>query len=418
MTNNKSSSLARRGLWPAVTGVTALVAIASAVILGFHSFNAEANNAPAAGASPAVPVSVASVASTEVNTWDEFSGRLEAVERVDVRSRVAGAVQAVHFREGALVKQGELLITIDPAPYAAEVDRAEAQVVAAQARVAFTRSETERSRRLWAEQAIAQRELDERTNASREAEASLRAAQAQLQSARLNLGYTQVRAPVAGRIGKLEVTVGNLVAAGPGAPVLTTLVSVSPIYASFDADEQIVVRALKDLPGDSGARNRIEGIPVQMGTAGTDGTPYEGRLQLIDNQVDAKSGTVRVRAAFDNKDGSLIPGQFARIRMGQAHSDKALLVNERAVGTDQNKKFVMVVGADNKAEYREVALGAPFNGLRIVTKGLAPGERVIVNGLQHIRPGAVVAPQTVTMDAKAELAPQTQRVAQAKPEKS
>jgi len=417
MTNNKSSSPARRGLWPAVTGVTALVAIASAVILGFHSFNAEAN-APAAGAPPAVPVSVATVASTEVNTWDEFSGRLEAVERVDVRSRVAGAVQAVHFREGALVKQGELLITIDPAPYAAEVDRAEAQVAAAQARVAFTRSETERSRRLWAEQAIAQRELDERTNASREAEASLRAAQAQLQSARLNLGYTQVRAPVAGRIGKLEVTVGNLVAAGPGAPVLTTLVSVSPIYASFDADEQIVVRALKDLPGGASARARIEGIPVQMGTAGTDGTPYEGRLQLIDNQVDAKSGTVRVRAAFDNKDGSLIPGQFARIRMGQAHNDKALLVNERAVGTDQNKKFVMVVTADNKAEYREVALGAPFNGLRIVTKGLQPGERVIVNGLQHIRPGAVVAPQAVTMDAKAELAPQTQRVAQAKSEKS
>jgi multidrug efflux system membrane fusion protein len=412
MSNPKFSSLARRGLWPAVTGVTAIIAIASAA-LGFHSLNAEANS-PAASAPQAVPVSVALVAATDVNTWDEFSGRLEAVERVDVRSRVAGAVQAVHFREGALVKQGELLITIDPAPYAAEVDRAEAQVASAQARVAFTRSEQDRARRLWAEQAIAQRELDERVNAGREAEASLRAAQASLQSARLNLGYTQVRAPVAGRIGKLEVTVGNLVAAGPGAPVLTTLVSVSPIYASFDADEQIVVRALKDLPGGSSARSSIEGIPVQMGTAGTDGTPYEGRLQLIDNQVDAKSGTVRVRAAFDNKDGALIPGQFARIRMGQAHSDMALLVNERAVGTDQNKKFVMVVGEDNKAEYREVALGAPVNGLRVVTKGLKPGERIVVNGLQHIRPGALVAPQTVTMDAKSEVAPQTQRVADAK----
>lgn len=412
MSNPKLSSLARRGVWPAVTGITAVVAIVSAA-LGFHSLNAEANS-PSASAPQAVPVSVALVAATDVNTWDEFSGRLEAVERVDVRSRVAGAVQAVHFREGALVKQGELLITIDPAPYAAEVDRAEAQVASAQARVAFTRSEQDRARRLWAEQAIAQRELDERTNAGREAEASLRAAQASLQSARLNLGYTQVRAPVAGRIGKLEVTVGNLVAAGPGAPVLTTLVSVSPIYASFDADEQIVVHALKDLPGGSSARSSIEGIPVQMGTAGTDGTPYVGRLQLIDNQVDAKSGTVRVRAAFDNKDGALIPGQFARIRMGQAHSDTALLVNERAVGTDQNKKFVMVVGEDNKAEYREVALGAPINGLRIVTKGLKPGERIVVNGLQHIRPGALVAPQTVTMDAKSEVAPQTQRVADAK----
>ncbi|MBO9647445.1 MAG: efflux RND transporter periplasmic adaptor subunit [Variovorax sp.] len=412
--NNKSSSRTRR-LWPAVTGATALVAVASAVMFGFHSFDAAANNtAPAAQAPRAVPVSVAAVAATEVNTWDEFSGRLEAVERVDVRSRVAGAVQAVHFREGALVKQGELLITIDPAPYAAEVERAEAQVAAAQARLSFTRSEQERARRLWDEKAIAQRELDERVNAGREAEASLRAAQASLQSARLNLGYTQVRAPVAGRIGKLEVTVGNLVAAGPGAPVLTTLVSVSPIYASFDADEQIVLRALKDLPGGASARARIEGIPVQMGTAGVDGTPYLGRLQLIDNQVDAKSGTVRVRAAFDNTDGALIPGQFARIRMGQAHADKALLVNERAVGTDQNKKFVMVVGADNKAEYREVALGAPFNGLRIVTRGLQPGERVIVNGLQHVRPGALVEPQTVTMDAKAELAPPAQRVAAAK----
>jgi multidrug efflux system membrane fusion protein len=403
----KLSNLRRRGLWPAVTGLAALLAVASAVlVLGFQSFKAEANDASAVAEPRATPVSVATVAATEVNTWDEFSGRLEAVERVDVRSRVAGAVQAVHFREGALVKQGELLITIDPAPYAAEVERTEAQVASAQARVSFTRSEQERARRLWEEKAIAQRELDERVNAGREAEANLRAAQASLQSARLNLGYTQVRAPVAGRIGKLEVTVGNLVAAGPGAPVLTTLVSVSPIYASFDADEQIVVKALKDLPGGASARNKIEGIPVQMGTAGLEGTPYEGRLQLIDNQVDAKSGTVRVRAAFDNKDGALIPGQFARIRMGQARSDTALLINERAVGTDQNKKFVMVVGEDNKTEYREVTLGAPANGLRVVTKGLKPGERIVVNGLQHVRPGALVAPQTVTMDAKAEVQPQ------------
>ncbi len=186
-----------------------------------HSFKAEAT-APVA-AQQGTPVSVAVVASSEINAWDEFSGRLEAVERVDVRSRVAGAVQSVHFREGALVKQGDLLITIDPAPYAAEVERAEAQVASAQARQAFSRSEQERAHRLWDEQAIAQRELDERVNAGREAEANLRAAQASLQTARLSLGYTQVRAPVSGRIGKLEVTVGNLVAAGPGAPVLTTL---------------------------------------------------------------------------------------------------------------------------------------------------------------------------------------------------
>ncbi len=390
------SAAGRRSFWPAVTALTAVAAIVSA-IFGTQLSNAEAP-APAA-APPATPVSVATVAASDITAWDEFSGRLEAVERVDVRSRVAGAVQAVHFKEGSLVKKGDLLITIDPAPYAAEVDRAEAQVASAQARTAFSRSEQERARRLWDEQAIAQREFDERTNAGREAEANLRAAQAALQTARLSLGYTQVRAPVAGRIGRLEVTVGNLVAAGPGAPVLTTLVSVSPIYASFDADEQIVGKALKELSGAGGARGAIDRIPVQMGTAAVDGTPFEGRLQLIDNQVDARSGTVRVRAAFDNQDGSLIPGQFARIRMGQAHTSKVVLVSERAVGTDQSKKFVFVVNADNKAEYREVALGAPANGLRVVASGLKPGERVIVNGLQHVRPGALVAPQVVPMDA-------------------
>jgi multidrug efflux system membrane fusion protein len=346
-----------------------------------------------------MPVSVAPVTEREITTWDEFSGRLEAVERVELRSRVAGAVQSVHFREGALVRKGDLLVTIDPAPYAAEAERAEAQVAAAQARLAHAATEAARARRLWQDSAIAQREVDERLNAQREAEANLRAAQAQLQSARLNLGYTQLRAPVAGRIGKLEVTVGNLVAAGPGAPVLATLVSVSPIYASFDADEQTVVRALRDLPAGASARQRIERIPVQMATSLTgEATSHTGRLHLIDNQVDAKSGTVRVRATFDNRDGTLIPGQFARIRMGQPQAARVLLVSERAIGTDQDKKFVLVVGDDNKAQYREVALGAPVDGLRVVRNGLKAGERVVVNGLQRVRPGAAVQPQPVAME--------------------
>jgi membrane fusion protein, multidrug efflux system len=406
MTTNEKYARNRK-LWAAVGSLTAVGAVVSALFAGAGGkANATANSAP-----PAIPVSVAAVAESDVNAWDEFSGRLEAVERVDVRSRVAGAVQAVHFREGALVKKGELLLTIDPAPYAAEVERAEAQVAAAQARLTHAQSDHARAQRLRDDGAISQREFEDRVNGLREADANLRAAQAQREVARLNLGYTQVRAPVSGRVGRLEVTVGNLVSAGPGAPVLTTLVSVSPIYASFDADEQVVVKALKDLPPGTGARGKLDGIPVQMGTAGLEGTPYEGRLQLIDNQVDARSGTVRVRAAFDNKDGTLIPGQFARIRMGQARSDMALLVSERAVGTDQNKKFVMVVGEDNKAEWREVTLGASVNGLRVVTKGLKAGERVVVNGLQHIRPGALVAPQTVTMEAKADA--QNQRVASA-----
>jgi multidrug efflux system membrane fusion protein len=391
----------RRRLWVAGTTLTAVVAaFASAFML--ETGPAKAAPSPAA---QAMPVSVAKVEQSEVATWNDFSGRLEAVERVDIRSRVAGTVQAVHFREGALVRAGDLLLTIDPAPYQADVDRAEAQVLAAQARLANARTNYARAKPLLEEHAISQREYDDSLNAQTEADANLRAAQAQAQSARLSLGYTQVRAPVSGRVGKLEITTGNLVAAGPGAPVLTTLVSVSPIYASFDADEQVVARALRELPPGASARAQIEKIPVQMGTVADTATPITGHLQLVDNQVDARSGTVRVRAVFDNADGSLMPGQFAHLRMGQVKPDAALLINERAVGTDQSKKFVMVVGADDKAQYREVTLGANVDGLRIVTSGLKPGERIVVNGLQRVRPGALVAPQVVAMRAADDAAP-------------
>jgi multidrug efflux system membrane fusion protein len=387
-----------RGFW--VAGFVLVAAAAGAVVFfaaprNFAMNIAQAND-PASKAAPATPVSVALVERRDVALWDEFSGRLEAVERVEVRSRVSGAIQTVHFREGALVKLGDLLITIDPAPYAAEVERAEAQVIAAQARLSLSKSELERGQQLWDSRTVSQRDLDQRVNAHREAEANLRASQAALQSSRLNLDYTQVRAPVAGRVGKLEITVGNLVAAGPGAPVLTTLVSVDPIYASFNADEQVVMRALG---ADANAHTQVERIPVHMTTATSDGMPFHGRLQLIDNQVDARSGTVRVRAVFDNAEGRLMPGQFARLRMGQPKTEPALMVNERAVGTDQSKKFVLVVDTDNKAEYREIVLGASVDGLRVVTRGLKPGERIVVNGLQRVRPGAVVAPQMVRMEA-------------------
>ena len=384
---------ARRRLWVAGTTLTA-VAAALATVFMLQSGPAVATPSPAA---QATPVSVAVVMQSDVATWNDFSGRLEAVERVDIRSRVAGTVQGVHFREGALVKAGDLLLTIDPAPYQADVDRADAQVFAAQSRFANAKSNYERSKQLLQDHAISQREYDDSLNAQSEADANLRSAQAQLQTARLSLGYTQVKAPVSGRVGKLEITTGNLVAAGPGAPVLTTLVSVSPIYASFDADEQVVTRALRELPPGASARAQIEKIPVQMGTVADTTTPIAGHLQLVDNQVDAKSGTVRVRAVFDNADGALMPGQFAHLRMGTVKADSALLINERAVGTDQSKKFVMVVGADDKAQYREVTLGANVDGLRIVTSGLKANERVVVNGLQRVRPGALIAPQMVAM---------------------
>ncbi|MPZ37427.1 MAG: efflux RND transporter periplasmic adaptor subunit [Rhizobiales bacterium] len=389
----------RRSLRRPMLGAGVVVAAAAlgAVAL-FMPDSSPQSSTPSNIQPAATPVSVAVVERRDITLWDEFSGRLEAVERVEIRPRVAGAVHTVHFREGALVKAGDLLITIDPDPYAAEVERANAQVVSAEARLTLAKKEQDRARQLQQSNsgAITQASIDQRVGAYREAEGNLQAAQAALRSAQLNLNYTEVRAPVSGRVGKLEITIGNLVSAGSAAPVLTTLVSVDPIYASFNANEDVVMRALKAL-ASTAAEAQIDRIPVQMVTGTSNGTTFEGHLQLIDNQVDARSGTVRVRAVFDNPDGSLMPGQFARLRMGQTKSEPALMVNERAIGTDQNKKFVMVVGDDKKAAYREVTLGAFVDGLRIVTKGLQPGERIIVNGLQRVRPGALVAPELVAM---------------------
>lgn len=381
-------------------GATLVLAVLTAGAITFVVSRGTAVRAenPAAAAPQAVPVSVATVETREIITWEEFSGRLEAVERVEVRPRVSGVIQAVHFREGDLVKQGDRLITIDPAPFAAEVARAEAQVAAAEARVALAKNDLERANQL-SERVMSARNLDQRTNASREAEANLQGMKAALQSAKLNLDYTEVRAPVAGRVGRLEVTVGNLVGEGPAAPVLTTLVSVDPIYASFNAGEEVVMRALKSLGGGPRSHTQVERIPVRMETnGGGNGKPLEGKLQFIDNQVEARSGTVRVRAIFANPEGVFMPGQFARLQMGQAKREPAIVINERAIGTDQNKKFVMLVDGENKANYREIGLGPVTDGMRIVTQGLAAGDRIIVNGLQRVRPGAVVAPQMVSMD--------------------
>ena len=377
------------------------VAVAAALVIGGVSYSHHASAAVKPAEQPAPSVSVATVATKQETIWTAFSGRLEAVDQVEVRARISGAVQAVHFKEGGLVKEGDLLVTIDPAPYQAEVDRAQAQVAAASARATFASSEFERAQRLWKEQAIAQKELDERADTNHEAEASLQAARAALTAAKLNLEYTQVRAPISGRVGKIDVTVGNLVSAGPSAPVLTRLVSVDPIYASFDADEETVTHALSDLPKGTG-RSQIGLIPVRMGTSASEDNPYLGQLQLVDNLVDAKSGTVRVRAVFKNTDASLIPGQFAHLEMGSVHASPVLLINERAVGTDQSKKFVLVVAADGTTSYREVMLGASIDGLRIVTAGLKAGENIVVNGLQHVKPGMKVKAEPVPMDAKSE----------------
>ncbi|MDC7684215.1 efflux RND transporter periplasmic adaptor subunit [Asticcacaulis sp. BYS171W] len=372
-----------------------LAAVAAAALgiggLGIATVTSNASEQAAPAAPQAIPVKVAVIEEQTVSGWESFSGRLEAVERVEIRSRVSGAVKSIHFREGAFVRQGDLLVTIDPAPYAAEVARAKAQVQAADARLTLARSDNDRAQRLLAEHAISQAEAESRTNGLRGAEAEVAAARAVLQSANLNLSYTQVRAPVSGRVGRVEITQGNLVASGAGSPLLTTLVSVSPIYASFDANEEVINRTLKDLNGTA-----FERIPVKLEL--DDGSaPLDGHLQLIDNQFDSQSGTVRARAVFSNADGRLIPGQFVRVQMGEATAKPLILISELAVGTDQSKRFVYVVGKGNAVEYREVHLGGTVEGQKVVIDGLKPGERVVMSGLQALRPGTVIAPQLVAL---------------------
>jgi multidrug efflux system membrane fusion protein len=394
-----ATNLPRKIALGAGIAVVAVVIGGGAALMNLSSVAAQAESA--AVVPPAVQASVAVVEAKATAPSDEFSGRLEAIERVEIRSRVAGAVQEIHFREGALVKKDDLLVLIDPALYAADVDRAQGQVSASRARLILTKADFDRGQQLTSS-SITQRDLDNRVNAYREAEANLKAAEAALKTAELNLGYTEVRAPVSGRVGKVEITVGNLISAGPTAPLLTTLVSVNPIYASFNADEQVVTRALKTL-ADEKAPGDIDRIPVHM-TNVTDGAPVKGHMQFVDNQVDPRSGTVRVRAVFDNADGRLMPGQFARLTMGQPKAEQTLLISERAVGTDQNKKFVMVVDAKDKAQYREVILGPSVNGMRVILTGLKAGERIVVNGLQRVRPGVTIKPEMVAMNA-ASLAP-------------
>jgi multidrug efflux system membrane fusion protein len=300
----------------------------------------------------------------------------------------------VHFQDGSIVKKGDVLFTIDPRPYAAEVDRAAAALTAAKARASYTASELARGQRLLADNAIARRDFEEKQNAAREAAANLQGAQAALDYAKLNLGYTRIEAPVAGRVSRAEVTVGNVVAAGAASVPLTTLVSVSKMYASFDVDEQTFLRYVNP------ARNGPSGaVPVELGLANEEGYSRTGFVQSVDNRLDATSGTIRVRAEFDNADGSLLPGLYARVRLGGSAPREAVLIDERAIGTDQDKRYVLVLDDKSHAVYRQVKLGANQEGLRVIDSGLAPGERIVVNGLQRIRPGDAVAPTVVPMVA-------------------
>ena len=376
-----------RHLPPFLTLTTLALVSATLLTLNGCSQGAEAQEAHAAP--PAPPVSVATVLARHVVEQQEFSGRIEAVESAQVRARVRGTIEAVHFKPGSLVKKGDLLFVIDPREYQAEVQKSEAAVAGSQARAELSRLELERSKRLLADNAISQRDFDERASSARQLDATARAEQAALAVARLNLDHATVRAPFDGRIGKAEVTVGNLV---DGNVVLTSLVSIQPVYVSFDSDEATYLAL------GTSARGGAAAVKVRMGLANETGYPHEGRLDFVDNRLDPASSSVRMRAVLDNRNGVLTPGLFARVQLGaESAGGEAILINEAAVGTDQDRKYVVVINAENKAEYRVVQLGPLVDGLRVARSGLKPGERIVVNGLQRVRPGAPVAPQLVPM---------------------
>jgi RND family efflux transporter MFP subunit len=373
-----------------------LAGVIAATLLGGCS-HSQAGHAPAA-APPAPTVSVAAVVAKPLRDFEEFSGRLEPVTSVQIQPRVAGFIDSAGFTEGARVARGQVLFRIDPRPFQAEVNRLAAQLKRAHAQSQLAALSHERGKQLIAKHVIAQQDFDQLATNANSSDDDIGAAEAALQAARLNLEFTQVRSPIDGRVSRMLITPGNLVAT---TSILTTVVSDNPVYAYFDADEQTYLRFAHHA--------NASGSPVYMGLVDEQGYPHQGRLDFVDNQVDPRSGTIRARAVFDNQDGRYTPGLFARIKLIGGETRNTVLIDERAVGTDLGKKFVLALKSDNTLEYRPVVLGAAIDGLRVVSQGLASGDVIVVNGLQHVRPGMTVNPARVEMaaDSKgvAQLAP-------------
>jgi RND family efflux transporter MFP subunit len=323
---------------------------------------------------------------------------MEAVDAVQIRPRVSGYIRRVAFAEGKEVRKGEVLFEIDPRPYQAELARAQAELARARSAAALAASEVERAGKLVDVQAISREEYDTRTSAEAQGGAMVRGAEAAVQTAQLNLEWTRVRSPIAGRVSRAEVTAGNLVQAGPpDATLLTTVVSLDPIYVYFEGDEQIYLKYAKLARQGSRPSSRDARNPVYMGLADEEGFPHKGYMDFVDNQLNPETGTIRARAVFSNKERLFTPGLFARIRLVGSGRYRATVVLDRAIGTDQDKKFVLALKPDSTVEYRSVRLGRLVDGFRVVDSGLTVGDQIVINGLQRVRPGMKIAPTTASM---------------------
>ena len=369
------------------------LALLAVLVMSACGRTPEAVQAPAAA-----KVSVAKVLEQPINEWDEFTGRLEAPETVEVRPRVSGQIDQVAFTEGAQVKKGDLLFQIDPRPFQAEVRRLEAQLQQARATAIRSENEAQRGERLRSSNAISAELAESRTSAAAEARAGVAAIQAQLDLARLNLSFTRVTAPISGRVSRAQFTAGNIVTAD--VTPLTSVVSTDKVYAYFDADERVYLKYTQ-LARDG---QRGQSTPVYLGLSNENGNPHLGQMNFVDNQVNPKTGTIRGRAVFDNRDGQFTPGLYARLKLVGSATYSAVLINDEAVGTDLGKKFVLVMDKDNKAAYRAVELGPKLEGLRIVRNGLSKDDRIVVKGLQRVRPGSPVDPQDTPMASDATIA--------------